>query len=274
MTVAPAVKPRPQATLDVIRAERLSEHFVRIVAGGPGFTAFEPNGFTDMYVKIHFLRPGVRYPEPVDVFGLREFMPREDWPATRTYTVRWVNTVAGELAIDFVVHGDEGLAGPWAAAAKPGDRLIVSGPGGAYAPDPAADWYLFAGDESAVPAISAALEALPAGAVGHAFLEVGAEDDALPVAVPAGITLEWLVRDGTSAVPGSILVESVAGMPWRAGDPQVFAHGEREAMKALREIFFKQRQLPRSRVSLSGYWAYGRNEDSFQAEKKTPLGKV
>ena len=48
-------------------------------------------------------------------------MPREQWPFTRTYTVRWVDPVAQELAIDFVIHGDEGLAGPWAASAQPGD---------------------------------------------------------------------------------------------------------------------------------------------------------
>ena len=63
-------------------------------------------------------------------------MPREQWPHTRTYTVRWVDHGSRELAIDFVIHGDEGLAGPWAASAQPGDSLIFTGPGGGYNPDP------------------------------------------------------------------------------------------------------------------------------------------
>ena len=141
--VAPAVKPRAQVTVTVLRTERLSPHMVRIIAGGPGLANFTPKDATDMYVKIHFLQPGVAYEEPVDVFALRETMPREQWPATRTYTVRWIDLEAAEVAIDFVIHGDAGLAGPWAAAAVPGDRLIFSGPGGAYRPNPDADWYLF-----------------------------------------------------------------------------------------------------------------------------------
>ena len=76
-------------------------------------------------------------------------------PRRRTYTVRRWDEAAGELTLDFVSHGDEGLAGPWAAAAVPGDQIALQGPGGEYAPDPAADWHLFAGDASALPAIAA-----------------------------------------------------------------------------------------------------------------------
>ena len=65
----------------------------------------------------------------------------------RTYTVRTFDPERIELAIDFVVHGDHGVAGPWAAAAEPGDLIYLSGLGGAYAPDPRADWHLLIGDE-------------------------------------------------------------------------------------------------------------------------------
>ena len=68
-----------------------------------------------------------------------------------------------ELTLDFVVHGDDGVAGPWAAAAEPGDVLVFEGPGGGYRPDPEADWHLMVGDESALPAIAASLEAVPDG---------------------------------------------------------------------------------------------------------------
>ncbi|MDQ0000265.1 MULTISPECIES: siderophore-interacting protein [Pseudarthrobacter] len=267
-------KTRPQIDLTVIRREELSPHMVRIVAGGPGFAAYENNSFVDRYVKIVFPQPGVEYALPLDLWTIRETMPRAQWPFTRTYTVRWVDTAAQELAIDFVIHGDEGLAGPWAAAAKPGDTFTFTGPGGAYNPSPEADWYLFAGDEAALPAIAAAIESLPAEAQGLAFLEVDSDADVQPIGAPDGVQVTWLRRNGIPAGSGNLLVSAVADAEWPAGRVDVFAHGERGYMKALRDVLFVQRGLQRSQVSLSGYWAQGRVEDDFQAEKKLPVGKI
>lgn len=265
---------RPQVNLTVLRREQLSPHMVRIVAGGEGFADFVNNGYVDRYVKIVFPQPGVQYPEPLDLWRVRETMPREQWPFTRTYTLRWVDEAARELAIDFVVHGDEGLAGPWAARAEPGDPLTFTGPGGAYNPSPDADWYLLAGDEAALPAVAAVLESLPAGATGLAFLEVDSDADMQQLSGPAGVRITWLTRNGAPAGSGSRLVDAVADADWPDGRVDVFAHGERGYMKGLRQVFFEQRGLERSQVSLSGYWAKGRVEDVFQAEKKLPVGQI
>lgn len=279
MTTIPATtsasrKSRPQINLTVLRREQLSPHMVRIVAGGPGFEAYVNNGFVDRYVKIAFPQPGIKYPEPLDLWAVRETMPREQWPHTRTYTIRWVDEPAGELAIDFVIHGDEGLAGPWAASAQPGDSLVFTGPGGGHNADPAADWYLFAGDESALPAIGAVIESLPPHARGLALLEVDSAADIQMIAAPEDIELRWLFREGVPAGEGDLLVSAVRDCEWPEGRVQVFAHGERGYMKGLREVFYAQRGLERGQVSLSGYWAKGRVEDDFQAEKKLPIGKI
>jgi NADPH-dependent ferric siderophore reductase len=185
-----------------------------------------------------------------------------------------VDETAGELAIDFVIHGDEGLAGPWADAAAPGDSLIFTGPGGGYNPDPQADWHLFAGDEAALPAIAAAIESLPDEARGKAYLEVGGQSDIQALTAPVGVELIWLLRGNEAAGSSELLVNAVRNSEWPEGRVQVFAHGERGYMKALREVLFVQRGLDRSQVSLSGYWAMGRVEDDFQAEKKLPIGKI
>jgi NADPH-dependent ferric siderophore reductase len=247
---------------------------VRIVAGGPGFSAYVNNGFVDRYVKIVFPQPGVEYARPLDLWSIRETMPRAQWPFTRTYTVRWVDTAAQEQAIDFVIHGDEGLAGPWAATAQPGDTFTFTGPGGAYNPSPDADWYLLAGDEAALPAIAAIIESLPEDSRGLAFIEVDSDADIQHIAAPAGVQLNWLRRNGTPAGEGDLLVSAVADAAWPEGRVDVFAHGERGYMKALREVLFVRRGLERRQVSLSGYWAKGRVEDDFQAEKKLPVGKI
>ena len=162
---------RPQAVLAVQHREWLSPHTVRITAAGPGFEALRMNDLTDKYAKILFVDPSLGLTPPYDLAALRESLPAEQQPVTRTYTLRRADPERQELTIDFVVHGDKGIAAPWAARAEPGDLLTMSGAGGAYRPDPDRDWHLFVGDESALPAICSALEALPADARGLAYLE-------------------------------------------------------------------------------------------------------
>ncbi|MFD1212945.1 siderophore-interacting protein [Arthrobacter sp. GCM10027362] len=279
---APARPRKPQTNLQVLRTERLSAHMVRVFAGGPEFEAFagrfDAKDATDQYVKIWFVDPALGVRLPVDAPALKDALiaqgRTEQLPTTRTYTVRRVDRAAGELAIDFVVHGDEGLAGPWAAGAQPGDWLMFTGPGGAYTPAPEADWHLFAGDESALPAIGAAVDALAPDAAGHAFIEVDSAADVQDLGAPAGLALHWLFRGGAPAGTTSLLRDAVAGLDWPDGQVHAFVHGEREMVKSLRDVLFKQHGLTRKQVSISGYWAYGRAEDAFQAEKRTQIGKI
>ncbi|WP_054813890.1 siderophore-interacting protein [Nocardia arizonensis] len=238
---------RPRTTLTVQRTEWLTPHLIRVHFGGPGLAAFRPSEFSDSYVKFIF--------------------ERDEIEVLRTYTVRSIDTAAGELAIDFVYHGDEGIAGPWAAAAKPGDVIDVYGPGGAYSPRPDADWHLLAGDEAALPAISAALEAMPSTAVGRVFVEVAGPDDELPLTKPDGVELTWLHRGDRG--PGELLAETVRSAPWSAGQVQVFIHGEAHAvMHDLRRYIRRDREVPAEWAnSISGYWRRGRTEEGFRAWK-------
>ena len=36
----------------------------------------------------------------------------------------------------------------------------------------------------------------------------------------------------------------------------------------------KDREVPRESLSISAYWAQGRAEDQFQAEKREPIGQI
>jgi NADPH-dependent ferric siderophore reductase len=153
----------------VLHREWLSPHTVRITAGGPGFEALRMNEFTDKYAKIIFADPGLGLTPPYDLAALRQSLLPDRQPVTRTCTLRRADAERQQVAIDFVVHGDKGIAAPWAAHAEPGDIFTLSGAGGAYRPDPGRDWHLFAGDESALPAICSALEALPGDARGIAI---------------------------------------------------------------------------------------------------------
>jgi NADPH-dependent ferric siderophore reductase len=261
-----AERKRGIARMVVRRTEWVTPHLVRVVLGS---TSFVDNGFTDKYVKLLFLKPGVTYPEPIDLDVIRASWPREQWPTTRTYTVRWFEPADGELAIDFVTHGDEGIAAPWAAAARPGDEIIVRGPGGAYAPDPLADWHLLVGDESALPAVGAAREALPAGASAVVFALVEDEGEQVKLQSAAEVDVTWLYRSDfpSPQAANDALVAAVRSATFRDGAVQAFVHGEAGFVAELRRHLRTERAVPLESLSISGYWRRGKNEDGWQAEK-------
>jgi len=165
----------------------------RVMLGGPAFDEFaeRSNAHTDKYVKVTFVHPNAR-----------------------------------ELTIDFVVHGDERVAGPWAAQAQPGDVLHLTGPGGAYSPGADADWHLLIGDEAALPAIDSALEAIPAGVRARAFIEVDGPAEEQPIESTGDVEITWLHRNGADAGSTDLLADAVRAMEWPTGTAQVFMHGE------------------------------------------------
>ncbi len=250
----------------VIRTEQLTPHMVRVVLGGPGLEAFTAGEYTDHYVKLLFPVPGVEYPEPFDIVRIRADFPRDQWPVTRTYTVRSWAPSARELTLDFVVHGDAGLAGPWARDAAPGDEILFLGPGGAYAPGTDADWHLLAGDESALPAIATALEAMPAHARVEALIEVAGPQEEVKLSVPDTAHVVWLHR-GPARV-GERLVEAVRALDFPTGRVHAFVHGEAGAVKELRRHLRLERGVAREQLSISGYWRLGHDEDGWQSSKK------
>lgn len=268
MTDSSFSKRRTAVALSVIRKEQLTPHMIRVVFGGPGVVKMVDNDFTDHYVKLQFPPQGVTYPQPVDLEWVKANLPREQWPTLRTYTLRAFDPQRGELTIDFVHHGDDGVAGPWAAKADPGDELALLGPGGAYAPDPDADWHLLIGDESAIPAISNALERMAFDVKARVVIEVGSVDDEQKLPTRADAKVTWLLRG--EAMPGStdLLIDHVRSMSFDDGTVQVFAHGEGHAiMKQLRPHLFHERGVPPEQVSISGYWRQGRTEEQFREWK-------
>jgi NADPH-dependent ferric siderophore reductase len=272
---------RPQIVLSVVRTEWLTPRMVRVVAGGPGFAdlagnATAPISSTDKYTKIIFAKPRLGLLPPYNLEALRESLPQDDWPVTRTYTIRWIDELARQVAIDFVVHGTEGVAGPWAASAVAGDPLVLGGVGGAYAPDAGTGWHVLAGDESALPAISSALESMSPDARGVAHLEVEDDSDVQLLQKPEGVRIDWILRGHdrvTTTLAEAVDASLDPGTLPADATMQVFAHGERESMKAVRAVLAR-RGVTRDRFSLSGYWAHGRTEDRFQAEKREPIGQI
>lgn len=270
----PRARPAPvRAT--VLRTARVSGSLVRVVLGGPGIRLLDAPTHADSYVKVVLVEPdaaaGVseRPDGRVDLDALRAALPADQQPRVRAYTVRAFDPVRAELTIDVVVHGDEGVAGPWAAAAEPGDQVLLLGPGGAYSPDEAADRYLLVGDASALPAVAVILERLAAtrpDAVGDAVLEVHGPDDEIALEAPPGVRVRW-VHQGIGVV-GLRLVEAVRDLSWPDGRVDAFVHGEAGTVKELRHHLRVERALARDTLSISGYWRLGAADEDWRAAKR------
>jgi NADPH-dependent ferric siderophore reductase len=270
---------RPLQSFEVVSTRQLAPHMVRVVLGSSTFNTFVPSNFTDSYVKLVFVADDVdvaELPQPLTQDSFADLAP-DKRPSVRTMTVRRVDVPAREITLDIVVHGDHGVAGAWAGSAQPGQRIYLMGPSGAYTPDPAADWHLLAGDETALPAISAALEALPANAIGKAFIEVGSPDDEIPLTAPDGVEVNWVYRGGRAdLVPEehagdfAPLIEAVTTAEWLPGQVHVFIHGEAQVvMHNLRPYIRKERGVEAKWASsISGYWRRGRTEETFRQWKK------
>jgi len=202
--------------------------------------------------------------------------PGEDglpiWPAddrrpqVRTYTVRSLDLDAGTIDVDFVLHGDHGVAARWASNARPGDVIGVRGPTGRRRPD--VDWYLLVGDETALPVIARTLESLPATAKGVAIIEVSDESEQQPMRYDADIELRWLHRNGAQAGTTSLLIDAVRAVEMPAtGTPMYAMAGvEYTAFKTIRRYWLDELQLNKKDVFPIAYWRRGGSEGDTAPE--------
>jgi NADPH-dependent ferric siderophore reductase len=126
---------------------------------------------------------------------------------------------------------------------------------------------VIAGDEAALPAIAAALAALPPGARADVVVEVEDRTEEQPLPSPGDVRPTWLHRDAPGHDPERSLADALRALPWPEGRVQVFVHGELGAMRSLRRWFADERGVPPELLSVSGYWRRGKDEDGFQAEK-------
>lgn len=243
---------KKQRHATVISSQRLTPNMQRIVLGGEELADFPP-GQESGYIKL--------------IFG-----DDPDTRRMRTYTVRAFDPDKPELVVDFALHDDSegddaGLASHWAQHADPGTEILVGGPGDKKLVNMDADWFLLAGDMTALPAISCNLEQMPRNARGYAVIEVVSEADRQPLDAPAGIAIHWVINPH----PGSdanALLHKIRTLPWLDGKPSIWAACEFSAMRALRKFFKQEKQVQRDELYVSSYWKLGRSEDQHKIDKR------
>jgi len=221
--------------LEVVGSRPLSPGMQRLVLTAPELATLE-------------YRPGQDMMLMVAVDG--------DRPVRRRYTIRALDPARRLLTLDIVRHAG-GPGERWVAAARPGDRVEGIGPRGKIFLAPDADWHLFAGDESALPAFFAMAGAVPAGRRALLILEVPSPEDEQDLATRADAEVTWLHRQGPPAGDAAALEAAVGEVALPAGHGHAYLAGEAKVVLALRDAV-RARGLAPEQVSPKAYWGRGR----------------
>ncbi len=217
----------------------------------------------------HFSGPGLHVRVLIPPRGRRPVWPhagadgRIVFPAgadalvPRVYTVRAVDTVSGTIAIDAVLHEGDSPGAAWAREAAPGDGVGLLGPGGAR-PEPA-DWNLFAGDETALPAIARLLEDLPAQSLAVVRIEVADAAEQQVLASPARLDLRYLTRDGRPAGGAGLLPATIRGLTFPADltTARAFVGCEQAEAREIRRFLTKEAGFDKAHRMVAAYWRLG-----------------
>jgi NADPH-dependent ferric siderophore reductase len=302
---APTVPAFRPFAVRVARARRIGRSFLRVTFTGTDLDEFASQG-ADQRIKVLF---------PLSSSGIEHCPLGDDWYAQwralpearrnpmRSYTVRAARPLEREVDVDFVLHGPTGPASAWAEQARPGDGVVLVGPNARFPGVPGGvEWrppagtrtLLLAGDETAVPALSAIAEALPSGTGARVLLEVPTEDDVLDLDVPPDVRLTWLPRRcGSSAHPLGVLLtaavcaaaDEIGGgagdldaddvdpdgdLVWEVPDTAATAGvpayawlaGEAGVVTGLRRYLLREAGFDRRSVAFMGYWRQGRGAAS------------
>jgi len=242
--------------LQVREVHHLTPKMVRIVVGGDDLKGFVSAGHDD-HVKLFFPHPGQEKPVLPTASPNGPVYPEGvERPPSRDYTPRRYDAGASTLMLDFVLH-DAGPATAWAAQARPGNFLGVGGPRGSFIVPDDFDWYLFAGDETAVPAIGRRLEELPAGTRVTVVVQVADAAEEVRFDTRTRLETHWLHRSGAPAADGSLLMKAIAALPLPSGDGYAWVAAEAATAKALRAHLVGERGLSKDRVKAAAYWKQG-----------------
>ncbi|GLS31269.1 NADPH-dependent ferric siderophore reductase, contains FAD-binding and SIP domains [Mesorhizobium albiziae] len=250
----------------VARVADIGPHMRRLTLSGDDLGRFASGG---LHVRLLIPRdPDAKPVWPVTGEDGRPSWPSDDArPDVRIYTIRRIDVERGEVDIDFVMHGGSDMPGAcFADRARPGDCVGMTGPGGGSIGD--ADWYLLAGDETALPAIARILEELPAGKQATVRVEVADARDEQPLLSSATLDVKWLHRGAAEPGTSRLLENAVRAIDWPDSQVRIFAWAgcEYRSFRAIRTYLRRERDLSRDEHLVVAYWRRGSSGDDARKE--------
>lgn len=248
----------------VARTAQVSPHMIRVTLEGENVSTIPAHGF-DQWVRLFLPNPEgstdySRVPQGFGLAGALKYLTTSSGkrPPVRSYTIRELRAEDGELDIDFVSHGDMGIAGPWARRARDGEQVMMIDQGRGFDLLPGAASVLLVGEESALPAIMGILRDLPRSTTGTALIEIPEAADEQPHEAPSNMAVRWLPREDPQGRPGVLALEALRGLrPAQGAELQAYLAGEQALVAEGRRHLVAQ-DVPKKRIEFTGYWKFGR----------------
>lgn len=216
-----------------------------------------------MFPKTHGKHSKVQWPK-LDDNG-KIIWPEGGKLASRIYTIRKIDILAGTLDIDFVIHKSPGPGISWAMAAQAGDFVGMLGPAG-NGPKPASE-YLLIGDETGLPGIARILEGLPTNARGNALIEVSDKSEIQVLNAPQGFQIHWLCRNGDAPGTSTVLIEKLRILDLYAHSNTLFCWvgTEYTGFNDIRSYLHTEIGIPKSRLVAFAHWRRSMSEEDVIA---------
>lgn len=226
--------------LQVLRVAELTPRMRRITLGGPELQGFVSVG-TDDHVKLLFAC------SPQEQAALENPGTSDVRPTLREYTPRRIDLAAGELDLDFVLHGD-GPASTWAAQAAPGQYLHIAGPRASLVVPDIFDSYLLIGDETAIPAIGRRLEELPAGRSVLAVIEIEDDNERQPLVSATRVEVIWVQRGQQD------ILQVIRDLSLPPGELYAWVALEKSLTRKTKRLLLEEKGVNEAYLKAAAYW--------------------
>jgi len=242
--------------LTVERVAPVTPNMIRVTLTGSDLTGFVSAAYDD-HVKLFFPKDGEETPAlPVIGPEGRVLVDEASKPIARDYTPRRYDAATNELDIDFALH-EAGPATRWAQQAEAGQMLGIGGPRGSFVVSDDFDWYLLAGDETALPAIGRRLAELRQGAQAIVVVEVTGPAEEQAFQSRACVATTWLHRGEREPGTTALMEEALHRLRLPSGDGYAWVACESVTAKRLRQILVNEHRQPKSWLKAAGYWKRG-----------------
>lgn len=184
----------------------------------------------------------------------------------RPFTIRAFRKKLLEIDIDFVIH-NKGIASNWVKSVKIGDKINISGLGKRPKINLESDWFFFAGDLSALPAILVNLEIINKNSQGIIIIEILSPKDRILINKPKNFSIYWVLNTEPYK-KNSLLLDKIKKTIWLQGSPFIWVACEFSNMKKIRDFFFSKYKIYKEQIYISSYWKVGSDQEQHKDFKK------